>query len=167
MNQPAYWSVLLSVAVLAAAGRLVVGGPFLQRRAVPLHRPEVLLAAAALLALVFHCASMFFAPWTDALPGGRALGDAVRALGTASQVAYWLPAVVLLLAVRRVWWPGLLVLAVTLAGVGYTMFWPHSLPTHLAWLAAAVLAVVAVASSLIGGRGSPRTVAERAPARLG
>lgn len=154
MNQPVYWSALLAVAALAVAVRLVTGGPFLRRRAVPLRQGELVLAGLALVVLVFHCASMFFAPWTDALPGGRALGDAVRALGTASSWSYWLPAVVLLLAVRRVWWPGLLLLAVTLVGVGYTMFWPHALPTHLTWLAAAVLTVVAVAGSLVGGRGS-------------
>lgn len=166
MNQPVYWSVLLGVAVLAGAARLATGGPLLPRRAVPLRRPELLLAGIALLVLVFHCASMFFAPWTDALPGGRALGDAVRAGGAASQVAYWLPAVALLAAVRRVWWPGLLLLAVTLVGVGYTMFWPHPLPTHLAWLAAAVLTVVAVASSLVGSPGRRRAGADRTPVRL-
>ena len=167
MNQPVFWSVLLAVAVLAGAVRLATGGPFLRRRAVPLRRAEVALAGVALVVLVFHCAAMFFAPWTDALPGGRTLGDAVRAGGTASQVAYWLPAVALLGALRRVWWPGPLLLAITLVGVGYTMFWPHSLPTHLAWLAAAVLTVVAVAGSLVGGAGGRRAVADPTPARLG
>ena len=167
MNQPVFWSVLLAVAALAGATRLLRRGPLLPRRAVPLHRAELLLAGIALVVLVFHCAAMFFAPWTDALPGGRTLGDAVRAGGTASQVAYWLPAVVLLGALRRVWWPGPLLLAASLAGVGYTMFWPHPLPTHMAWLAAAVLTVVAVTSSLVGGAGGRRTVADPTPARLG
>lgn len=166
MNQPVYWSVLLAVAVLAGAARLVTGGPLLRRRAAPLRRVELLLAFAALIALVFHCAAMFFAPWTDALPGGRALGDVVRAGGTASQWAYWLPAVVLLLAVRRLWWPGPVLLAVALAGVGYTMFWPHPLPTHLGWLATAVVAVVAVATSLVGPRGGARAVGSQARASV-
>lgn len=164
MNQPVYWSVLLGVAVLAGAARLVAGGPLLRRRAVPLRRAEALLAAGALLVLGFHCAAMFFAPWTDALPGGRTLGEPVRAGGAASQWAYWLPAVVLLLALRRVWWPASVLLTATLAGVGFTMFWPHSLPTHLAWLAAAVVAVAAVASSLVGPRGAARAADEQAPA---
>ena len=167
MNQPVYWSVLLAVAVLAGAARLVTGGPLLPRRAVPLRRTELLLAGSALLVLVFHCASMFFAPWTDALPGGRALGDAVRAGGPASQWSYWLPAVALLGALRRLWWPGLLLLAVTLAGVGYTMFWPHPLHTHLAWLAAAVLTVVAVAGLLVGRPEGTRAAGDRAPAQVG
>ena len=167
MNQPVFWSVLLAVAALAGAARLLRGGPLMPRRAVPLRRVELLLAAIALLALVFHCAAMFFAPWTDALPGGRALADVVRALGAGSQWAYWLPAVALIVALRRVWWPGPVLLAVTLAGVGFTMFWPHALPTHLAWLAAAVLSVVAVASSLVGSRGGTRAAEDRAPVRLG
>lgn len=167
MNQPVYWSVLLGVAVLAGAARLGTGRPLLPRRAVPLRGAELLLAGIALLVLVFHCASMFFAPWTDALPGGRTLGDAVRAGGPASQWAYWLPAVALLGALRRVWWPGPLLLVISLAGVGYTMFWPHPLAIHLAWLAAAVLTVVAVASSLVGRRGGSRAVGGRAPAHVG
>lgn len=167
MNQPVYWSFLLGVAVLAGAARLLSGGPLLPRRAVPLRGAELLLAGAALVVLVFHCASMFFAPWTDALPGGRALGDAIRAGGMGSQWGYWLPVVALLGALRRVWWPGLLLLAVTLAGVGYTMFWPHPLPTHLTWLAAAVLTTVAVGTSLVGTRGGTRAVGPRAPARVG
>jgi len=85
VNQPVYWSVLLGVAVLGGAARLVARGPLLPRRAVPLRRAELLVAGSALLVLVFHCASMFFAPWTDALPGGRIMGDAVRAGGPASQ----------------------------------------------------------------------------------
>jgi hypothetical protein len=113
-------------------------------------RGELAITAVAGLALVFHCASMFFAPWTDALPGGRPLGEAVRALEAASQAAYWVPAVALVLALHRVWWPGPALLAVTLVGVGVTMFWSTPLTTHLAWLAAAVLAVSFVMGALVG-----------------
>ena len=117
MNQPVYWSVLVGVAVVTAVARLVVGRPLLARRAVALTRTEFVVAVVSLVALVFHCAAMFFAPWTDALRGGKFLGDPIRTLGTVSHWTYWLPAGALLLAVRRLWWPAPVVLAVTGAGI--------------------------------------------------
>ena len=167
MNQPFYWSILVGAAVATAAARLAVGRPLLPRRAVPLTRTEFAVAVISLVALVFHCAAMFFAPWTDALPGGEFLGEPIRELGTVSQWTYWLPAGALLLAVRRLWWPAPVVLAVALAGVGITMFWPYSLVTHLAWLAAAALAWVFTAGALVGGGSEARPAPRRAPARTG
>ena len=149
MNQPVFWSVLLGVSVLGAALRWRNGGPLLARWAVPVGRAELAVAGVAVLVLAFHCAAMFFAPWTDAIPGGRLLGDPVRALGAASQWSYWVPAAALLVALRRIWWPGLALLAGTLLGVGITMFWPYPLTTHLGWLAAVILAGVFVSSSLV------------------
>ena len=167
MNQPVYWSVLVGLAVVTAATRLVVGRPLLSRRAVPLTRTEFVVAVVSLVTLVFHCAAMFFAPWTDALPGGEFLGEPIRKLGTVSHWAYWLPAGALLLAVRRLWWPAPVVLAIALAGVGITMFWPYSLVTHLAWLAAAGLAWLFIPGALIGGGSEARPASRPAPARIG
>lgn len=149
MDQPVYWTVLLGVVALAAAVRVLARRPLLARWAVPVGRGGLVAAGLAGLALVFHCASMFFAPWTDALPGGRPLGEAVRDLGAVSQWAYWVPAAALVLALRRVWWPAVVLLAGTLVGVGVTMFWSAPLTTHLAWLAAAALAVSFVVGSLV------------------
>lgn len=149
MDQPGLWIVLVAVAVLAGGARVVVGRPLLGSRAVLLRSAELLTAGLSLVVLVFHCASMFFAAWTDALPGGQPLGEAVRAMGTASQWSYWLPAVLLVISLRRVWWPALGLLATALVGVGLTMFWPYPLVTHLAWLTSAVLVVVLVGSGLI------------------
>ena len=151
MNQPLYWSVLVGVTVVAAVGRLALGRPVLQRKARPLTRIEVALAVASLLVLVFHCAAMFFTPWTDALPGGELLGEPIRELGALSQWSYWIPATGLVLAVRRLWWPAPVSLAVTLIGVGVTMFWPYALTTHLTWLAAVALNWIVVAGTLVGG----------------
>ena len=72
-------------------------------------------------------------------------------MGTASEVAYWAPAAVLVVTLVRVWWPALVVMAVCLVGVGVTMFGAFPLPIHLSWLAAAVLVVVAVFTGLVGG----------------
>lgn len=149
MDQPVFWSVLLVIAVVGAALRWRNGGPLVPGRAVPVDRAGLIVAGVAVLALVAHCAVMFFAPLTDALPGGRVVGDAVRGMGATSQWAYWVPAVALLVALRRVWWPVLVVLGVALLGVGVTMFWPFALTTHLAWLASVILVGVVVSSSLV------------------
>lgn len=149
MGQPVFWSILAGATLLVMMLRLAIRRPYLPRRAVVIGRAELTLAAVCVLALVFHCGAMFFAPWTDALPGGRALGDPVRALGTASEWAYWLPAAGLMLAFSRIAWPALVLLGATLLGVGVTMFRPYPLDVHLAWIAAAVLTLALIASSFL------------------
>jgi len=100
-------------------------------------------------ALVFHCAAMFFADWVNAVPFADEPARSVRALGLVSQVAYWVPAVGLVIALRRVWPPGLGLLTATLLGVRYTMFVPHALTTHLAWIAGAAITLVMIAAALV------------------
>lgn len=107
------------------------------------------MTAAAVAVLVFHCATMFFADWVDAVPFAEASADVVRALGPASQVAYWVPALALVIALRRVWPPALALLIVTLVAVGYTMFVRHPLSTHLAWLGAAAGILVLILTALV------------------
>ncbi len=112
--------------------------------------------------------AMFFSDWVAAVPFAEAPADAVRDLDSvASEVAYWVPAGALVIALRRVWPPALLLLVVTLVGVGYTMFVPHALTTHLTWLAAAVVSLILIATALVflrrGGQSrSERTVAQPA-----
>lgn len=149
MDQPIFWSVLLAVAVLAMAVRLRTGAPLLPQHATPVDRAGMLVAGLSVLVLVFHCAAMFFGPWVDAIPGAQAPADAVRGMGTSSQLAYWVPATILVLALHRVWWPGLLLLFTTLAGVGVTMYWPYALTTHLAWLAAVIVVGALVSVALL------------------
>ena len=142
-----FWGVLLALAVLGAALRWW-RGPLWPRRAAPVSTPAFVIAALATLALVFHCAVMFFAPWTDVI--ARVPGDAIRAMGDTSRWAYVVPAVLLVVALRTVWWPALLAVSVTLLGVGVTMYGPYALNTHLAWLAALIVVGTAVSVTLVG-----------------
>lgn len=114
-------------------------------------RWEWAAAITAVVVLVFHGAAMFFAGWVDAVPGLHAPAAAVRALNGTSQWAYCVPATVLLASLRRAWWPATILIAITLAGVGVTMFWPYPLTTHLSWLASAVIAGSAAVVALISG----------------
>ena len=132
--------------------------PLWPRHSSPVSPVELTAAGVAVTVLVFHCAAMFFADWVDAVPFAQPPARAVRSLGVTSQVAYWLPAAGLVLALRRSWPPALALLGATLIGVGVTMFVPHALSTHLAWLSSAVVTVVLIATFLVvpPGRGSQR-----------
>lgn len=150
MDQPIYWGVLAATALVLAGARLAARRPLWRSRARAISTGDLAVAVAAAAVLVFHCAAMFFAAWVDAVPFAEAPAAAVRDLDSlASEVSYWVPAAALVVALRRVWPPGLVLLVVTLVGVGYTMFVPHPLTTHLAWLAAAVVTVVLTSTALV------------------
>jgi len=139
MNQPLLWGGLLAFVVATGAVRLALGHPLLRGRSVRLGPVSITVALVSGLALVFHCAAMFFGPWIDAVPFLIPAADMVRAMGPGSQIAYWAPAAGLILAWRRVWWPAVVALIVTLIGVGVTMYWPYPLAVHLGWLAAVIV----------------------------
>lgn len=169
MDRPLYWGVLAATAIVLAGARLVVRRPLWRSRARAISTVDLVVAGAAVAVLVFHCMAMFFADWVDAVPFAEAPAAAVRDLDSlASEVSYWVPAAALVVALRRVWPPALVLLVVTLVGVGYTMFVPHALTTHLAWLAAAAVTVVLTGTALVfprrreGRSGSARTVAQSA-----
>lgn len=149
MDQPVLWVTLVVMAAVAMVLRLVAGRPLWRGRARAIPGWELGVAAVMVAALVFHCAAMFFPDWVDAVPFAEGPAASVRALGPASQVAYWLPSVGVVIALRRVWPPALGLLVVALVGVGYTMFVPHSLTTHLAWITAAALTLVTIAAGLV------------------
>ncbi len=149
MNQPVYWAVLTAAAVVGAGLRLAARRPLWPRRSRAVPRVGLAMSGVAVALLVFHCAAMFFADWVDAVPFAEAPADSVRALGLTSQVTYWVPALALVIALRRVWPPALGLLSVALVGVGFTMFVPHALSTHLAWLATAAVSVVLIGTALV------------------
>lgn len=150
MDQPIYWGALAATAAVLAGARLVARRPLWRSRSRAVSRGDLVVVATAVAVLVFHCSAMFFADWVAAVPFADAPAAAVRDLDSlASEVSYWVPAAALVVALRRVWPPALVLLVVTLAGVGYTMFVPHPLTTHLVWLAAAVVTVVLTNAALV------------------
>ncbi|GAB3141205.1 hypothetical protein [Marisediminicola antarctica] len=163
MDQPLLWSALLGVVVLGGLIRLLSRGAVLAPRAVPLRPWERVLVIIGGVLLIFHCSAMFFGPWVDAVPGLEPAARAVRAGGPASQIAYWVPAAAIVVGWRRVWWPALAGVAVTLIGVGATMFIPFPLVVHLVWLSALILSALSVSVFLVG---DPRKPAVRQPSKL-
>ncbi len=148
MPDARYWGALLVLALAGLAVRVVRGGPLLRGRPVVMGRADALVALLALLGLGFHCAAMFFPSVVAAVPGTAGAAEAVRALAAASQVAYWAPAGLLLLALRRACPPLLVAEAGVLLAVGATMFWDVGLLVHLVALAASVAVTVAVLTSI-------------------
>ena len=116
----------------------------LSTHVLPLGRLDVALVVVSLLVLGFHCAAMFLPAAVSAVPLSDGAAEAVRELGTASQAAYWLPAALLVLALRRAWTPLLGAEVSVLLAVGITMFWSFSLATHLATIAGSVVVTAAV-----------------------
>lgn len=159
MNQPVFWGALTATALLGAGLRLAARRPLWTRHSSVIPGRELAAAAVAIAILGFHCAAMFFADWVAAVPFAEAPAASVRALDITSQVTYWVPALGLAIALHRVWTPVLGLLVVALMGVGYTMFVPHALSTHLTWLATATVTVVLIATALVAparrqGRGA-------------
>ena len=163
MDQPLLWSALLGVVLLGGVLRLLSRGAVLASPAVALRPWERALVVVGGALLIFHCTAMFFGPWVDAVPGLEPAARAVRASGVASQIAYWAPAAAIVVGWRRVWWPALASVAVTLVGVGATMFSPFPLLVHLVWLTALILSTLAVSMFLVG---DPRKPAVRQPSKL-
>lgn len=150
MDQPIYWGLLLATASVLVGARLAARRPLWRSHSSAISTGDLVVTVTAAAILAFHCAAMFFADLVDAVPFAEAPAAAVRDLDSlASEVSYWVPAVALVIALRRVWPPAVALLVVTLGGVGYTMFVPHALTTHLAWLAAAVVTLVLLATALV------------------
>lgn len=149
-----YWAVLLGLFVLAVVWRL-------QRRralndhAVRLGWPALTIGASAIVGLVFHCVAMFVPRLVPPLAPLQALSRGITELGVHSQFAYWLPAVVLLVALRGLAWPMLAALAVALLAVGATMFWPVPLAIHLTAIFVAATLVIVLATQFVTFRSTP------------
>ncbi len=150
MPDARYWGALVVLMLAGLAVRVVRGGPLLRRHRSVLGRLGLVFAVVALLALGFHCAAMFFPSVVAVVPATGAAADAVRELGVVSQVAYWVPAGVLLFALRRAWGPLLVAEGGVLLAVGATMFWDVGLLAHLVALAGSVAVTVAVLMTFSG-----------------
>ena len=156
-----YWLSLALVAATTVMFRLVVGRPLLSRRARAIGWPNVVLGAVALLTLAFHCGAMFFTDRVTAIPGTGGAVSAITSLDFASKIAYAVPAVLLLCALRTIWLPALTVCTVALVSVGVTMYWWLGLDVHLTAIAASVAAVTFIVSGLVRFAGKPPSAPSR------
>lgn len=144
---------LLAIPAVAFVLRLTTALP--SRRAHTMPGLDLALLVLGAVGLVFHCTAMFFPDWTALVPGTDPAAAAVNDFGTASMLLFVTPSVLVLAALRRVWPPALVVLALTLAAVGITMYNGSPLGLHLSTIAAAVLVLSSVAAGLLRLRPQP------------
>ncbi len=140
---------LLAVVLVVLAARALWGGLPLRRFATRVTVADTALLAVGSAVLAFHCGAMFFPRLVDPLPGTGAAASDIRALGTASIVWYVVPAVLVLVSLRRQHVTGLAAVALTLTAVGVTMYNGGSLQVHLAAIYISVLTLAGVSAALL------------------
>jgi len=151
-----YWPGLtIAVAALGVA-RIGRRRPLLPSRGTP---GVWLLAiwAGALLVLAFHCAAMFFPRPVGLLPGLDGAASAITSLGTASRLAFWIPAAIVTIVSATILRTAGAVVGIALLLVGLTMFRPATLLSHLSYIAVAVLSIAATGLGALQMRASPAT----------
>ena len=141
-------SLLAAVIVVLAARALWAGLP-LPKLAKRVTVVDTALLATGIAVLAFHCGAMFFPRLVDPLPGTGAPASDIRALGAASIVWYVVPAILVLIALRRQHVTGQAAVAVTLTAVGVTMYNGASLQVHLAAIYISALTLAGVTAALL------------------
>lgn len=113
-------------------------------RAARLGLGDAALVAVGSALLAFHCIAMFFTSLAERVPGGSPAIQDIRALGTASVIWYVVPAIAVLLGLRRLHWTGQGVAVLALSWIGITMYNGGSLDQHLVaiWVGVVLLAAV-------------------------
>ena len=146
------FAVLVVVALrFALAGRV-------ERLVVRMRPVEVVAGVVGVLGLVLHCGAMFFTSTFRGLGIPPAVIDPIKALGTPSIIWYVVPALLVLLAVRRQPPVVLGLVVVGLLAVGITMYDGGPLRVHLVAIFATVVLLGAVAAlQLTGPRRGHRT----------
>ena len=81
--------------------------------------------------LAFHCYAMFFRRTAEHLPGVHSAIRSINAMGTSSRVWFIVPALLVVIGLRRQNPVVVLVVAATLVAVGVTMYDHGPLRTHL------------------------------------
>ncbi len=142
-----FWALLIGIAITGLAARLRLRHPLAAW--VRLDAGEAMVGSLGVIALVAHCLSMFLPSLVPAVGPLPSAAQAIRELGPISQVAYWIPAAMVIVALRRLPWPALALLTASLLGVGVTMFWSFPLPVHLAAIAASVAIVAGVVTMTV------------------
>ena len=131
------------------AARFVMSPLPLRRIAVRVAVVDAAMIGAGVAGLVFHCGAMFFRRTTERLPGAHVAIGAINAMGTASRVWFIVPALLVVIGLRRQYPGGVLVVAAALAAVGVTMYDHGSLRTHLTAIFVAVVVLATVVSVLV------------------
>ena len=138
--------LLTAVAVVFGA-RLVLAALPVRRFAMPVTVTDASLFGVGVAGLALHCGAMFVSGWVEPLP--EAVISDIRALGTASIIWYVVPAVLVILGLRRQHPVTLAMIALALVAVGITMYDGSSLQVHLTVIFVSVVLLAGVVAMLV------------------
>lgn len=143
----AMFSITLAlVAVLILLARFVAPQLPVQGRAVRLSVPDAVLLGVGILGLAFHCTAMFARRIFDGVGVLRPVVGLVNAMGAASVVLFVVPAVLVLIALRRQQPIAVGALLVLLVAVGLTMYVGGPFWLHLAVIFASTVTIAGIVS---------------------
>ena len=140
---------LAGVVVVVLGARFLSAGLPLRGLARRITLTDAALIVAGAIGLAFHCVAMFFRRVVDPLPGADAVISDIRALGTSSIIWYVVPAVLVLLGLRRVHPAALAVAALAFVAVGVTMYDEGPLDIHLAAIFTSVVILALIPATLV------------------
>ena len=133
---------LAGVSVLILLARLVVPQLPLAGRSVRLSWVDAVLFLCGVVGLAFHCAAMFYRHLFDGIGPLGPLVVMVNEMNAVSVILFVVPALLVLMGLRRHYRVALAVLALTLLVVGVTMYSGSPLNVHLGAIFVAVVALV-------------------------
>lgn len=150
---PSSYVISLFVVVVAVVASRLLLSPVRASRSRRASRPDAVLVLLGWVGLTIHCSAMFDRSAVEWIPGTDSLVEIINAMSTASVVAFTVPAVLLLIGLRRARSRLLGCVFAALAAVGVTMYNGGSLDTHLtAIFVAIVLTAFTTAELLLAGR---------------
>jgi len=154
-----YVMTLLVLVVTIGMARVLLPVLPSRRASVRLHAADVVLSVLGMLALAVHCGAMFYRSTVQSLPGAAKAVSEIDALGTVSIIAFAVPAVLLIVGLRRIYLPALALVAFALAAVGTTMYDEGPLTAHLTAIFVTVTLIALCAATLIDRPQAGRRIA--------
>ncbi len=142
-------ALLVGVALVGLAARLILASlplPGLAARASALEAALLVIGSAG---LAFHCGAMFFRTDASRIPGTHGAIRVINAMGTSSRVWFIVPAILVVLGLRHQKPVAIAAVALSLIAVGVTMYDHGPLPTHLHAILVAAVVLSAVVALLV------------------
>ena len=140
---------LVVVIVVAIAARFALPNLPLAHKAQRISAADALLVGLGVTGLLAHCTAMFFPELVDPFPWTAQAMIQIRGLSTPSVVWFVVPCCLVLLGLRRIHPAALGAMAMSLVGVGISMYNGSGLTAHLAWIFILIVVMVAAAAAFI------------------
>lgn len=148
MPLPFTITLLATIAIIALSRFTVAELPW-RRYSRMVTKRDIALLVVGMLGLVLHCVAMFFRGLIAPITLLDGYVGAVNELGLASVILYVIPALLVLVALRRQNRYALVTIATILVAVGVTMYDGGGVAIHLATIFAAATAIAATVAVFV------------------